>query len=86
METYNYVKKVIRTAISYTFSRMTFYLTIFNFCMLSAWMYDSTSVGDVMKEAGLRPGDMLLIMLFAIFAISALEYVILGRGKTEESQ
>jgi hypothetical protein len=86
METYNYLRKVIRTALNYTFSRMTFYLTIFNFCLLSSWMYDQTSVGDMMKEWGLRPGDMLLIMLFSIFAISALEYVILGRGKTEESQ
>jgi len=84
MDTYNYIKHVIRKAANYTFSRITFYLTIFNFFMLAAWMYDSTSIGDWMKSAGLRVGDMLAIILFTIFAISALEYVILGRDKNEE--
>ncbi len=43
METYNYLKKVMRTALSYTFSRITFYLTLFNFFMLASWMYDPTA-------------------------------------------
>ena len=86
METYNYLKKVMRTALSYTFSRITFYLTLFNFFMLASWMYDQTSIGDMMKEAGMKQGDMLAIMLFVIFAISALEYVVLGRAKDDEGQ
>ena len=84
METYSYIKHVMRKAANYTFSRVTFWLTIFNFFMLSTYMYDSTSVGDLMKSAGLRVGDMLLIILFTIFAISALEYVIIGRDKEED--
>lgn len=83
MDTYNYIKHVIRKAANYTFSRITFYLTIFNFFMLASWMYDSTSVGDWMKENHLRVGDMLAMILFIIFAISALEYVVLGRDKEE---
>ena len=84
METYNYLKKVLRKAANYTFSRITFYLTIFNFFMLASWMYDQTSIGDMMKNAGMRPGDMLALILFVIFAISALEYVVLGREKDDE--
>ncbi len=86
MDTYNYIKHVVKKAANYTFGRMTFWLTIFNFTMLSTYMYEQTSIGDLMKEAGLRVGDMLLIMLFVIFAISALEYVILGRDKIEDEQ
>jgi hypothetical protein len=86
MDTYNYIKHVIRKAANYTFSRITFYLTIFNFFMLASWMYDSTSIGDWMKENHLRVGDMLAIILFIIFAISALEYVVLGRDRGEEEQ
>jgi hypothetical protein len=86
MNTYNYIKHVMSRAASYTFSRMTFYLTIFNFCMLSTYMYDQTSIGEFMKGAGLRVGDMLLIILFTIFAISTLEYVIIGRDKSEDEQ
>ena len=85
METYNYIKHVIKNAANYTFARVTFWLTIFNFFMLSTYMYDSTSVGDLMKSAGLRVGDMLLIVLFSIFAISALEYMIL-RDKNDEEK
>jgi hypothetical protein len=84
METYNYVKHVIRKAANYTFGRITFYLTIFNFFMLASWMYDNTSVGEFLKSNGFRPGDMLAIILFTIFFISALEYVIIGRDKEEE--
>jgi len=86
MDTYNYIKHVVRKAANYTFGRVTFWLTIFNFFMLATYMYDSTSVGDLMKSAGLRVGDMLLIILFAIFAISALEYVILGRDRDGEEK
>jgi hypothetical protein len=84
METYNHLKKVLRKAANYTFSRITFYLTIFNFFMLASWMYDQTAIGDMMKSAGFRPGDMLALMLFIIFAVSAMEYVILGRDKEED--
>ena len=84
METYNYIKHVVKRATNYTFGRVTFWLTIFNFFMLSTYMYDNTSVGDLMKSAGLRVGDMILIILFTIFAISALEYAIIGRDKDED--
>jgi hypothetical protein len=86
MNTYNYIKHVTKKAANYTFSRMTFWLTIFNFFMLSTYMYEQTSIGDFMKEAGLRVGDMLLIILFTIFAISMLEYVVIGRDKDEDEQ
>jgi len=86
METYNYLKKAMRTALSYTFGRITFYLTLFNFFMLASWMYDQTSIGDWMKANGFRPGDMLAIILFAIFAISVFEYLLIGRDKEEERE
>jgi len=85
MDTYNYIKHVVSTAMTYTFSRMTFWLTIFNFFMLSNWMYEQTSLGEWMKEAGFRPGDALAMILFSIFAISLLEYVVIGRDKKDES-
>ncbi|MCX5997319.1 MAG: hypothetical protein NTV42_06890 [Chloroflexi bacterium] len=84
METLNYLKHVIRKAANYTFSRITFYLTLFNFFMLASWMYDNTSIGEWMKDNNLRAGDMLAIILFAIFFISAMEYVIIGRDREEE--
>jgi hypothetical protein len=84
METLNYLKHVIRKAANYTFGRMSFYLTLFNFFMLASWMYENTSIGEWMKSNSMRPGDMLAIILFAIFFISALEYVIIGRDKEEE--
>ncbi len=84
METIHYLRKVMRTALNYTFNRITFYLTIFNFFMLASWMYESTAVGEWMKSNGFRPGDMLAIILFVIFAISAIEYAFLGRDKGEE--
>ncbi len=84
METLNYLKHVIRKAANYTFSRITFYLTLFNFFMLASWMYENTSIGEWMKENNLRAGDMLAIILFAIFFISAMEYVIIGRDREEE--
>lgn len=84
METLNYLKHVIRKAANYTFSRITFYLTLFNFFMLASWMYENTSIGEWMKSNSMRPGDMLAIILFAIFFISAMEYVIIGRDRGEE--
>jgi hypothetical protein len=84
METLNYLKHVIRKAANYTFGRITFYLTLFNFFMLASWMYENTSIGEWMKSNSMRPGDMLAIILFAIFFISALEYVIIGRDREEE--
>jgi hypothetical protein len=84
METLNYLKHVIRKAANYTFSRITFYLTLFNFFMLASWMYENTSIGEWMKDNNLRAGDMLAIILFAIFFISAMEYVIIGRDREEE--
>ena len=84
METLNYLKHVIRKAANYTFSRMGFYLTLFNFFMLASWMYENTSIGEWMKANSMRPGDMLAIILFAIFFISALEYVVIGRDREEE--
>ncbi|MFA5079469.1 MAG: hypothetical protein WC541_08305 [Dehalococcoidia bacterium] len=84
MDTYNYIKHVIRKAFSYTFSRITFYLTIFNFFMLASWMYENTSIGEFVKSNGLRPGDMLAVIFFTVFFISALEYVVIGRDKEGE--
>ena len=84
MERLNYLKHVIRKADNYTFGRITFYLTLFNFFMLASWMYENTSIGEWMKENNLRAGDMLAIILFAIFFISAMEYVIIGRDREEE--
>ena len=83
METLNYLKHVIRKAANYTFGRITFYLTLFNFFMLASWMYENTSIGEWMKSNSMRPGDMLAIILFAIFFISAMEYVIIGRDREE---
>lgn len=76
----NYYKHIVSKAISYTFTRMTVYLTIFNFSLLCFWMYDNSSIGDWMKENGYRPGDLILIVVFALFAISAIEYIIIGRN------
>jgi len=84
MGTFHHIRHVIKQAANYTFGRITFYLTIFNFFMLANWMYDNTGIGDWMKENHFRPGDMLAIIFFVIFAISALEYVIIGRDREEE--
>ena len=86
METYNYLKKVMRTALNYTFGRITFYLTLFNFFMLASWMYDQTAVGDRMKTTGFRPGDMLALILFVIFAISVFEYLLIGRDREDAGE
>jgi hypothetical protein len=85
MNTLQHIKHVISQAASYTFNRITFYLTIFNFFMLANWMFDNTSLGDWMKDNQFRPGDMLAIILFVIFAISALEYIVIGRNREEEN-
>ena len=81
MSHYDYIRHVIRNAANYTFGRMGFYLTLFNFMMLANWMYENTEIGDLMKSNGWRPGDSLVFILFSIFAISALEYTVLGRDK-----
>jgi hypothetical protein len=81
MNHYDYIKHVMRKSANYTFHRMGFYLTLFNFFMLANWMYENTAFGDMLQSNGFRPGDTLLIILFAIFAISALEYVVIGRDK-----
>ncbi len=81
MNHYDYIKHVMRKAANYTFNRMGFYLTLFNFFMLANWMYENTTFGDMLQANGFRPGDTLLIILFAIFAISALEYAVIGRDK-----
>ncbi len=60
MNTFHYLRHVIRQAANYTFSRITFYLTIFNFFMLANWMYDNTSIGDWMKENHFRPQKILV--------------------------
>lgn len=69
---------------SRTFSRMTTYLAIFNFTMLCFYVYDNTGIGELMKENNMRPGDVILIALFIIIAISAVEMIALGIGKGEE--
>ncbi len=84
MNTYDYVRHVIRKAANYTFNRMAFYLTLFNFFMLANWMYENTEIGKMVGDLGLRPGDMLLLIVFIIFSISALEYVVLGRDRNEK--
>jgi hypothetical protein len=80
-----YFKHILSKAISYTFTRMTVYLTIFNFCLLCFWMYDNTPVGDWMKEENLRAGDLILVVIFSLFAISALEYILIGRENEEDT-
>lgn len=72
------MKQTIRAILSRTFNRMTTYLAIFNFIMLCFWMYDNTGIGEWMKENSMRPGDMILIALFVIVVISAIEMIALG--------
>ena len=76
------MKKTIRDILSRTFNRMTTYLAIFNFCLLCMWLYDS-DLGSIFKENGLAPGDVILIVMFGIVVISAIEMLILGLGKEE---
>lgn len=80
----DYYKHIISKAISYTFARMTIYLTIFNFFMLSSWMYENTALGEWLKSEGYRIGDLMLVVVFGLFAISALEYILIGRPNEEE--
>jgi hypothetical protein len=81
---WNYYKHIISKAIGYTFTRMSLYLTIFNFFMLSSWMYENTSLGDWLKSESYRIGDLMLVIIFAIFVISVLEYILIGRNHEEE--
>ena len=77
---WNYYKHVISKAVGYTFQRMTLYLTLFNFTMLGFYVYDNTSIGEALKVEGYRPGDVILMIVFSIFALSVLEYLIIGRN------
>jgi len=79
----NKLKQTLRKILSRTFNRMTTYLAIFNFCMLCAWLYDS-DLGSVFRENGMRYGDVILIALFTIAAVSGIEMLILGLGAKEE--
>lgn len=72
---------MIRAILSRTFSRMTTYLAIFNFIILCFYIYDNTGIGDIMKENSMRPGDVILIAIFIILVISAIEMVTLGMEK-----
>ena len=79
-------KKILSKSIGYTFNRMTLYLTIFNFCMLCFYMYENTGIGDWMKENNYRPGDLILIAIFSLLTISALEYILIGRDKEDPEE
>jgi len=52
--------------------------------MLGFYIYDNTSIGEFLKVEGYRPGDIILMIVFGIFAISVLEYLIVGRNNEEE--
>jgi hypothetical protein len=80
METLNYLKHVIRKAANYTFSRMAFYLTIFNFFMLASWMYDNI-VGEFLKGNGFRRGHVALILFHLLYIGFGMHYH--GRDKEE---
>jgi hypothetical protein len=77
------MKQTLRKILSRTFNRMTTYLAIFNFCMLCAWLYDS-DLGTIFRENDMRYGDVILIVLFIIVAVSAIEMMVLGLGAKEE--
>jgi uncharacterized membrane protein len=76
------MRHMIREILARTFSRMTTYLSIFNFCMLCVWLYES-DLGAIFKDNGLRPGDAILIVLFAIILITSIEMIILGFEENE---
>lgn len=76
------MKHLIREILARTFSRITTYLTIFNFCMLCMWLYDSDLI-TVFKDNGLRPGDVVAIVVAFIIFISAIEMIIFGFDKKE---
>jgi uncharacterized membrane protein len=77
------VRNLIREIISRAFSRMTTYLSIFNFCMLCMWLYDS-DITSFFRDNGLRPGDVIVIILFSILVITVIEMAILGFNKETE--
>ena len=77
------MKQTLRKILSRTFNRMTTYLAIFNFCMLCMWLYDSEA-GSVFRDNNMRYGDVILIALFIIVAVSGVEMLILGLGVKEE--
>jgi uncharacterized membrane protein len=76
------MKHMIWEILARTFNRMTTYLSIFNFCMLCIWLYES-DLGSIFKDNGLRPGDAILIVLFAIILITSIEMIILGFEENE---
>ena len=76
------MRKTIKKIIAKMFSRITTYLTVFNFCMLCMWLYDS-EIGEFFKWYGLRPGDAILVVIFVILFISTVEIVLLGVDKEE---
>jgi len=49
-------------------------------------MYDNTGIGDWMKENSYRPGDLILIAIFSLLTISALEYILIGREKEDPEE
>ena len=83
---WDYYKNILSKSIGYTFNRMTLYLTLFNFSLLCFYVYDNTSFGDWMKDNGYRPGDLIFWVIFGIFAISVLEYLLIGRGLSIDNQ
>lgn len=76
------IKKALRTALSYTFTRITLYLTIANFGMLAINLYENTIVGEWVKEVISAPGDFVLILFFTVLFISTIEYLVIGRDKS----
>ena len=82
---WDYYKNILSKSIGYTFNRMTLYLTLFNFSLLCFYVYDN-SIGQWMKDNGYRPGDLILVVVFVIFAISVLEYILIGRGLKIDNQ
>lgn len=50
--------------------------------MLCMWLYDSDLI-TVFKDNGLRPGDVVAIVVAFIIFISAIEMIIFGFDKKE---
>lgn len=78
-------KSTLREILSRTFSRMTTYLSIFNFCMLCMWLYESDA-GEIFRVNELRAGDVILIVLFVIVVVSSLEILIFGLSRRDDGR
>lgn len=52
--------------------------------MLCFYMYENTGLGDWMKENSYRPGDLIVVSIFALLVISVFEYLLIGRAKEED--